>query len=459
MKSTAKIFFSYAWAGPGDAGENREDIVNRLYQSLSDDGYQLVRDKTNLGYKGMISEFMRRIGKGNYIVVVISDKYLKSPNCMFELLEIYRNSESDVKKMRKKIFPVVLSDAKIYKPEDILDYVTFWKNKKEELNKKIAEAGLEYAAAIVEDFTLYKEISNNIAVLSKLLKDMNALNPAMLSAENFLEVKKAIGSLVVRKAPAGGVPAVSKQGLYYESPLAGSILVNNDIQFKVAAFDLDGTLLRAENFEYSWTLLWQSLNFGKAIHTQLKLEYQKNVEADGSQENRIKAYQTWCDKACEYYKRRKLTRTKIKDLCAPLALTNNCKAALKQLRDQHVVTAIISGGINTFLEDIFPDFREYFDFVFINEMLFSADGLLDRVEASHYDFRGKADAIEYICQKVLCDPKEVVFVGDHYNDLLGMYKVDRAIAYPPRDAQVEDTCYKSIREDDLLLVTKEILPG
>ena len=47
---------------------------------MKKDGYNVVRDKEDVGYKGSISDFMRTIGRGDFIVVAISDKYLKSPN-------------------------------------------------------------------------------------------------------------------------------------------------------------------------------------------------------------------------------------------------------------------------------------------------------------------------------------------------------------------------------------------
>src|SRR6185436_15892158 len=99
------------------------------------------------------------------------------------------------------------------------------------------------------------------------------------------------------------------------------------------------------------------------------------------------------------------------ELCEPLALTQRCRETLVKLREEGVVTAIISGGINTFLEDKFPDFREYVDFAFINELIFDASdpGLLQGVRATAYDFQGKADALDLICEKAGCSPAEAVF--------------------------------------------------
>ena len=71
---------------------------------------------------------MERIGQGNCVIVVVSDKYLRSPNCMFELVEIAEN-----KQFHDRIFPIVLADADIYDPVKRLGYVKHWEAKRAEL--------------------------------------------------------------------------------------------------------------------------------------------------------------------------------------------------------------------------------------------------------------------------------------------------------------------------------------
>ena len=107
MESKPEIFFSYAWGDPNEIG-GREKIVNDLYDALVAGGFTVIRDKNDLRYKGLISGLTQRIGRGKFIVVAISDKYLKSTYCMSELLEIYRRSNSDIDELLKKIFPIVL---------------------------------------------------------------------------------------------------------------------------------------------------------------------------------------------------------------------------------------------------------------------------------------------------------------------------------------------------------------
>ena len=84
---------------------------------------------------------MRRIGAGKRIIVILSDAYLKSPNCMFELFEIWRNSKSKPQVFRGHIKAFSLKDAKIHSLDDRLNYAIFWKTKFEKLKAKLDQHG------------------------------------------------------------------------------------------------------------------------------------------------------------------------------------------------------------------------------------------------------------------------------------------------------------------------------
>ncbi|MGZ5134020.1 MAG: toll/interleukin-1 receptor domain-containing protein [Flavitalea sp.] len=219
MESKPEIFFSYAWGDATESGSSREKIVNELYEALIADGFTVIRDKNDLRYKGLISDLTGRIGRGKFIVVAISDKYLKSTYCMSELLEIYRRSNSDIDEMLKKIFPIVLEDAKIYNPEDRVDYLKYWEDKKEELNEELKGISLEHAATFADDLRVYNEITSVIPVLSKLLKDINTLNLQKLSANNFSEIKNAISNAALSAS-------ASTEAEKIKVPVAGKRLLN-----------------------------------------------------------------------------------------------------------------------------------------------------------------------------------------------------------------------------------------
>jgi hypothetical protein len=180
-----KVFISYAW---GEETSEREAIVNQIDKSLQKRGLKIVRDKRDLGYKGSIRKFMERIGEGDSIIVVISDKYLRSKNCMYELVQVAKN-----KQFADRVFPIILSDAKIYDAGDRLDYIEHWEKEKARLNKKVRElSDFSNLQSIQEELNDVDEFRDEIDELAGLLKDMNTLNPNMHRDSDFSELFTAI---------------------------------------------------------------------------------------------------------------------------------------------------------------------------------------------------------------------------------------------------------------------------
>lgn len=181
FKTTKEVFISYAWGGES------EELVNTIDAAFQDKDITLIRDKRNLGYKGDIKAFMEQIGRGKAVVVVISDKYLKSENCMFELVEIAENGD-----YRDRIFPIVLPDANIYKPVQRIRYIQHWEQEIADLDaamKTVSSANLQ---GFRESIDLYTRIRNAIADLVETLKNMNTLTPDMHSDSGFTELFAAI---------------------------------------------------------------------------------------------------------------------------------------------------------------------------------------------------------------------------------------------------------------------------
>jgi hypothetical protein len=197
-----EIYFSYAWGDDKEEGESREKIANDLYESLKNKGYNVKRDKEEIAYKMSITDFMKKISRSDFVVLIISDKYLKSPNCMFEILETYRKSNSDKDTFIERIFPLVLKDAKIRNGTDRLLYVRHWGKEKKLLEKAISEVGLSDAIdTIGEEYTTLKEVTSNIGLITKILNDINTLNPRLLSQNDFEIIRNAIEQKIMHNNP------------------------------------------------------------------------------------------------------------------------------------------------------------------------------------------------------------------------------------------------------------------
>lgn len=231
------VFISYAWGG------EREEIVNQMDEALQKRGVRIIRDKRDLGYRGSIKEFMERIGQGNCVIVVVSDKYLRSPNCMFELVEIAEN-----KQFHDRIFPIVLADANIYDPIKRIEYVRHWEAKRAELAEAMKTLDPANLQGIREDMDLYDRIRDKISGLTSILKDMNTLTPEMHQDANFGVLYDAIekrmkegpmGPVAGAEAKAGedsGKSVTAKDGgtsigsIQIGGDVSGNIVIGNNNQ-------------------------------------------------------------------------------------------------------------------------------------------------------------------------------------------------------------------------------------
>jgi hypothetical protein len=150
-------------------------------------GTEFLRDREEVRYRDSIREFMKRIGQGRFILVVISEKYLKSENCMFELLEVAR-----AERLRERIFPIVLPDANLYKATGRARYVHYWQSEIATLNAALEGLRRDNLTELHADLTLYAEIGRLFDNIAGTLRDMNALSPDQHEAAHYDEIIRRI---------------------------------------------------------------------------------------------------------------------------------------------------------------------------------------------------------------------------------------------------------------------------
>ena len=177
----SEIFISYAWGGES------ETIVNEICDCLDKNNMKYYRDKKDISYKGNIKEFEELLGKGNYIILVVSDKFLKSKNCMYEILQI-KNAGN----MYERIFPIVLEDAKIYNPCDQIDYIKYWEDEKEKLDSKLKTISAANLSGLRNDIDNYIEFREIIPDITTILSRMNTQSVQSHRDNNYLELIKSI---------------------------------------------------------------------------------------------------------------------------------------------------------------------------------------------------------------------------------------------------------------------------
>lgn len=202
------VFISYAWGGES------ESVANEIDQAVLSAGITLIRDKRDLGFKGLIKEFMEKIGQGNAVILVISDKYLKSPNCMFELLEVQKSGD-----FYERIFPLVLPDANIYKSTGIISYLKYWEDQIDDLDAAIK--GLDSFAdtqGIRDDIDLFTDIRGAIAKLATTFRNMNTLTIAEMRSKSFSPLMELLGKKIAKEENSSPTPKSKYGKVLYHIP-------------------------------------------------------------------------------------------------------------------------------------------------------------------------------------------------------------------------------------------------
>ena len=151
-KGKPEIFVSFAWGDDSsEDARKRTEVVDRLCETFRQDGWNILRDSDVLRSGELISGFMKRIGLADHVIVVLSDKYLRSPYCMTELHSIYQRSLGEKEDFLRRIIPLRLADARLGTPEERVQYAKQWEARYLKL-----KSDLDHLS--VEDFRLYKSM-------------------------------------------------------------------------------------------------------------------------------------------------------------------------------------------------------------------------------------------------------------------------------------------------------------
>lgn len=188
------VFLSYCWSDKDIADEIYDNLVNHQ------NNISIHRDVADIQQWGNIKKFMQSIEKMDYTILLISDAYLKSRNCMYEVLEVMKDSAYD-----NKIFPVIIFNG-IYQLSIRAQYVKYWQNEYEQFQTTLEEINKQNLGSLIEDLKHLQNIAANVAEFLSKVSELN--NPAIKDASeailNKLRANNLIDSETPKKAPLNG---------------------------------------------------------------------------------------------------------------------------------------------------------------------------------------------------------------------------------------------------------------
>ena len=189
---TPKVFLSYSWADKFFA-----DFID---EALSKMGIILKRDERDIAFKESLKEFMESIGKHDFVISIISDNYLKSVNCMYEIYEVMRDRE-----YKDKMLLVILDksdstlignlhsehnsfSADIYDVHSRIKYITFWEQQQKKLEEMIDT--IQVQVNKVEPLAELRRIQNISSNIGEFLNDISDWKNVSLTELNENKFKK-----------------------------------------------------------------------------------------------------------------------------------------------------------------------------------------------------------------------------------------------------------------------------
>lgn len=174
------IFISYSWAN--------SNIADHIDSAFAPTGINIKRDVREIPYKGSIKEYMKEVRSTDFVLLIISDDFLKSPNAMFEVLELIKDEN-----FKEKILPIIVAGAKIYKPEEQLEYIQYWDEKYKDLELKLKSVKVTDSIELYKDLKHYENIRTSIAEFLTIISDSKNSSFSELVSDRFKQIFDYLG--------------------------------------------------------------------------------------------------------------------------------------------------------------------------------------------------------------------------------------------------------------------------
>ncbi|HEX4495338.1 MAG TPA: COR domain-containing protein [Thermoanaerobaculia bacterium] len=192
-EKSKEVFFSYAWGDETPEGKIRAKVVDGLYAALGKDEFRPVRDRDQMHAGDRISSFISQLTRADLVVAVISEKYLRSTYCMFEIYKLWQRSQGEPNLLGKILVPIVLPEVKIGNLRERLPYLEYWASEAKSLEALVRNPRISPSRESWEEVRLVREFAHHVDGILVFIQDV--LMPRKLEAhldDGFQAVREAL---------------------------------------------------------------------------------------------------------------------------------------------------------------------------------------------------------------------------------------------------------------------------
>jgi internalin A len=192
-EKSREVFISYAWGDDTPEGKIRTEAVEGLQSALEEGGFDTIRDRDQMRTGERISAFIRRLTRADLVVAVISNKYLRSPYCMYEIYKLWQKHQGDADGLVEHLIPIVLPEVRIGNFRERAPYLKYWADEAKSLEALIRDPDLSPSRESWEEIRLIREFAHHVDGILVFIQDV--LMPRKLEAhldDGFQAVREAL---------------------------------------------------------------------------------------------------------------------------------------------------------------------------------------------------------------------------------------------------------------------------
>lgn len=174
------LFISYSW--------QTKALADRIANDLEVIGIIVIKDNKELDYTDNIPDFMRRIRSSDYALLLISDHFIKSKNCLYEVLELQKDDN-----YWDKVLPIVCEGTTIYSSLERVEYLKFWEQKTIELETALKSIDPINSTELYKDLKVFKDISYNLDRFLKQISESLHFKPEEIFEKKYKPITDKLG--------------------------------------------------------------------------------------------------------------------------------------------------------------------------------------------------------------------------------------------------------------------------
>ncbi|MCJ7789974.1 MAG: toll/interleukin-1 receptor domain-containing protein [Candidatus Atribacteria bacterium] len=207
----SKIFLSYS--------HKDKEIADRVDKFFISKNIRLTRDVRDAPPYSSLKKFMDTIRDHDYVIMLISDAYLKSTDCMYEVIQfIQERNYSD------RTFPIVIdNEATIFNRSEHSKYIHYWQKKYKELGEEIKTLQNTGTISLHKELDKIDKIQSNIGDFLNKISDLKCIPLDELERSNYKDIISVI--TIYKKQEDNLMTNKNNEKMLYKIYLIASIVL------------------------------------------------------------------------------------------------------------------------------------------------------------------------------------------------------------------------------------------